>query len=98
MKYFEVITASKTWTCPKSGIYKIIAVGGGSSHAVRCDFATTDPVSETLYTAGGATSFGSILTAKGGVPQKLGELKLTTAKGGIPIKGGAGGYTLQNYG
>lgn len=98
MKYFEVITASKTWTCPKSGIYKIIAVGGGSSHAVRCDFTTTEPVSETIYTAGGVTSFGSVLTAKGGVPSKLSELKLTTSKGVIPIKGGAGGYTLQNYG
>jgi hypothetical protein len=99
MKYFEVITASKTWTCPKSGIYKIIAVGGGSSHAVRCDFGTTaSSVSETLYTAGGVTSFGNILTAKGGVPSKLSECKSSTTKGVIPIKGGAGGYTLQNYG
>lgn len=98
MNYFETITAAKTWTCPKSGIYKIIAVGGGSSHAVRCDFATTSHANETLHTVGGVTTFGSILTAKGGVPSGIAELALGSSKGWIPLKGGAGGYTLQNYG
>lgn len=98
MNYFEVITATKNWTCPKSGVYKIIAVGGGSSHAVRCDFATTTLASETLYTVGGVTTFGSILTAKGGVPSGIAELVRNSSKGWIPLKGGAGGYTLQNYG
>lgn len=98
MKYFEVITATKTWTCPKTGIYKIIAVGGGSSHSVNCYFAMNTPVSDTIYAVGGNTTFGSLLTAKGGVPSGLDNPFSKSAIDPLSLIGGAGGYTLQTYG
>lgn len=90
MNHFEVITASKTWTCPKTGIYKIIAVGGGTSSAFLFKNSKS---SQHVCISGGNTTFGNKLTALGGINK-------------IPIPGmndnavigGAGGYTLQNYG
>lgn len=63
MTYSETIKASKTWTCPKSGIYKIICVGGGGSGA-----ASLGNTAETATsgTAGGTTAFGTYLSASGG--------------------------------
>ena len=29
MAYFETIESSKTWTCPKTGYYQVICIGGG---------------------------------------------------------------------
>lgn len=63
MTYSETIKASKTWTCPKSGIYKIICIGGGGSGS-----ASLGNTAETATsgTAGGTTSFGTYLSAAGG--------------------------------
>lgn len=63
MTYSETIKASKTWTCPKSGIYKIICVGGGGSGAAS-SANTADTA--TSGTAGGTTAFGAYLSASGG--------------------------------
>lgn len=63
MTYSETIKASKTWTCPKSGIYKIICVGGGGSGAAS--LANTAETA-TSGTAGGTTAFGTYLSASGG--------------------------------
>ena len=90
MNHFEAITVSKTWTCPKTGIYKIIAVGGGTSSAFLFKNSKS---SQHVCISGGNTTFGNKLTALGGINK-------------IPIPGmndnavigGAGGYTLQNYG
>lgn len=62
MIYCETIEESKTWVCPKSGIWKIICIGGGGAGLAY--------INNTLYalgTAGGTTSFGSILSALGGM-------------------------------
>ena len=31
MNYIQYIEESKSWTCPKSGVWKVICVGGGAS-------------------------------------------------------------------
>lgn len=63
MTYCEMITASKTWTCPKAGRWKIICVGGGASGGIG------NPLTQN---AGGTTSFGSLLSALGGKKSTIG--------------------------
>lgn len=103
MKYFEVITSDTTWTCPKTGMWKIIAVGGGSSGVVRgyrgLDYnAVTKDV--TLYSNGGDTLFGTDLTANGGIVVNgyKGHIDNTVYTGFCYMTGGAGGYNLNTYG
>lgn len=61
MVYMETIEASKTWECPKSGVWKIICVGGGGAgYAYYNESASADG------TSGGTTSFGSYVSANGG--------------------------------
>ena len=62
MVYCETIETSKTWTCPKSGIWKVICVGGGGAGLSYYNDSTN-----SIGTAGGTTSFGSILSASGGI-------------------------------
>lgn len=62
MIYCETIETSKTWTCPKSGIWKVICVGGGGA-----GLAYYTDTANSIGTAGGTTSFGSILSASGGI-------------------------------
>ena len=62
MVYCETIETSKTWTCPKSGVWKVICVGGGGA-----GLSYYDDNSCAIGTAGGTTSFGSILSASGGI-------------------------------
>lgn len=62
MVYCETIETSKTWTCPKSGVWKVICVGGGGAGLSYFDDSTN-----SIGTAGGTTSFGSILSASGGI-------------------------------
>lgn len=85
MTYYERITASKTWTCPKTGRYKIICVGGGASGGAR------PSNSEALkQNSGGTTSFGSYVSASGGST-------VTSSVKGMGV-GGFGGYTGIAYG
>lgn len=104
MKYFEVITSDTTWTCPKTGMWKIIAVGGGSSGVAR-GYRHTDANSvvkdATLYSNGGDTIFGADLTANGGIVvngYKGHDTAKFTYSGFSYMTGGAGGYNLNTYG
>lgn len=62
--YCETIESSKTWTCPKTGVWKVICIGGGGG---GYGYSKQKP---TEYKAqggsGGSTSFGSYLSAAGG--------------------------------
>lgn len=62
MVYCETIETSKSWTCPKTGVWKVICVGGGGAGVSY----NNDSMNST-GTAGGTTSFGSILSASGGI-------------------------------
>lgn len=62
MVYCETIETSKTWVCPKTGIWKVICVGGGGAGVSYFNDSTN-----STGTAGGTTSFGSILSASGGI-------------------------------
>lgn len=65
MTYCEIIKSSKMFVVPKSGIYKIICIGGGGAgYAYQSDTILTS--SE----AGGTTAFGSYISATGGASGK----------------------------
>ena len=95
MTYSETIKASKTWTCPKSGIYKIICVGGGGSGA-----ASIKNLADTVTsgTAGGTTAFGTYLSASGGATGADAYTKGYINNGGSAINGynGASVYGTPN--
>ena len=87
MTYEEWITTSKTWTCPKTGIWEIICVGGGAGGGLKPN-ASGNTFSQNT---GGTTSFGSYLSASGGS-------KSNESGGFTGDVGGTGGYTGFNYG
>lgn len=62
MQYLYYIEESKSWTCPKSGIWKVICVGGGATACLQSQEAAG-----YLGFQGGATSFGSYVAADGGI-------------------------------
>lgn len=110
MAYFETIESSKTWTCPKTGYYQVICIGGGGGgggagfHSLGALVTNSDTItvpsdksfnalfafpSQTggfiksttggkIGSSGGTTSFGSILTASGGVGGQGGGSTLGT--------------------
>lgn len=57
MNYIQYIETTQEWTCPKTGVWKVICVGGGCSGGTN----------EKAPIRGGATSFGTFVAAKGGV-------------------------------
>lgn len=59
MIYCETIKSSKTYTPPKSGIYKIICIGGGGA-------GYADTANVIASEAGKTTSFGAYISANGG--------------------------------
>ncbi len=83
--YSETITANKTWTCPKSGIYKVICVGGGGAGSAKS--GTSSSTVEANGEAGKTTSFGSYLSAKGGASGGSGFKTKEQYHGGEPING-----------
>ncbi len=88
MQYLEMITASKTWECPKTGVYKITCVGGGASGGYTASATVIyAPVS------GGITSFGDLVTAAGGGGEQSG-----CAGPAEQEYGGIGGYTPYSFG
>lgn len=76
------ITASKSWSCPMSGRWKAICVGGGASGSGGT----------TATKAGGTTSFGTVVSAAGGVSTSDAIGDDTTGVSGY------GGYTGYTYG
>ena len=81
------IKSSQSWTCPKAGAWKIVCVGGGASGGV-----TFHANVSALQSAGGTTSFGSLLSAPGGA------VEACCPTGGTKSCGGYGGYDGMNYG
>ena len=80
MQYIQYIEESQIWKCPKSGKWKVICVGGGSSGggafivSATCTFSTQvyvngQPIDSLSYDSqipGGMTSFGTYISANGG--------------------------------
>lgn len=87
MQYVYQIKSSQTWTCPKSGVYKIITVGGGSCGCYIPSTASVNSIN------GGTTSFGSFLSAPGGQACPI-KLLLTVRQS----YGGEGGFDLTKFG
>lgn len=85
MQYLHYVEESKSWTCPKSGIWKVICVGGGATACLQSQEAAG-----YLGFQGGATSFGTYVSADGGV-FAIGELQ-------TPGTGGQSGFDGVNYG
>lgn len=92
MAYMKIIETSQTWTCPEDGDYEIICVAGGQGgrHAssVECN-------------NGGATSFGTYLTASGHFATKKSYYYKTDVSAFIysePFVMPVNGYTLKDYG
>lgn len=73
MGKIQYIEASQEWICPETGSYKVICVGGGGGGVVG--------------SSGGTTSFGTYLSAGGGV--------MTRSILGASSIGGSGGYTVN---
>lgn len=90
MQYIHWIKESQSFVCGKSGKYKIICVGGGSSGGLGAIGST-----DTLQAVGTTTSFGTIISADGGGKTRVSadlnfDIKSTT--------GGQSGYDGINYG
>lgn len=97
MTYSETIKASKTWTCPKSGVYKIICVGGGGSGAASLANTAATAISGT---AGGTTAFGTYLSASGGATGADAYVKGYITAAGISQSGGSvfySGNSINGY-
>ena len=100
MNYIQYIEESKSWTCPKTGVWKVICVGGGGA-----GLSYYDGTKNSIGTAGGTTSFGSILSASGGIsgadvnkdkiemPNSNYHIRYTM---GINGYNGAGGYGAES--
>lgn len=90
MQYIHWIKESQSFVCEKTGKYKIICVGGGSSGGVGAP-----ETAETLQAAGTTTSFGNIISAEGGGKTKA---TLTALNFSEVVVGGQSGYDGINYG
>jgi len=105
MAYLEKITANKTWVCPKSGDYKIIAVGGGVDGSQNNYLGRAGTLNMGVFTvaqgASYAVAIGQRNTNNGGTTS-VGSL--ISASGGagtffvstpsaVRSCGGEGGYT-----
>lgn len=98
MKYIEWLKKSQTWVCPKSGKWKVIAVGGGASGGMYEEATSSGATEKTLTptTAGGTTSFGSIIAADG-APSTSDYTAHGYSATRIAVSG-YGGYTGTSYG
>lgn len=98
MKYIEWLKESQTWTCPKAGKWKVICVGGGASGGMYEEATSSGATEKTLTptTAGGTTSFGSIIAADG-APSTSDYTAHGYSATRIAVSG-YGGYTGTSYG
>lgn len=85
MQYLHYIEESKSWTCPKSGVWKVICVGGGATACFQSQEAAG-----YLGFQGGATSFGTYVSADGGV--------FSNGVSQVQGFGGQSGFDGINYG
>lgn len=104
MNYINYIEENQTWKCPRSGKYKVTCVGGGGTGILYTQSVEVDKA--YFYQNGGATSFGSYLTAMG---SQIANPKVSCYNdgdygnnnynySGYTLIGGYGGYDLCNYG
>ncbi len=93
MNYIEYIESSTTWRCPKGGLWKVICVGGGSSGGYGYISSTGSIKNSPLQSEGKDTSFGEILSAKGG--KKCNTYGHSSS---YSIITGQHGYDLFSYG
>ena len=84
MNYIHYIESTQEWTCPKSGKWKVICVGGGGSGYTE--------YSSKIYTGnpGGTTSFGTYLSANGGAGGSSGNNPEGSVRTAYGINGYAG--------
>ena len=85
MQYLHYIEESKSWTCPKSGVWKVICVGGGATACLQSAEAAG-----YLGFQGSATSFGAYVSADGGV--------FSSGLSQVNSFGGQSGFDGVNYG
>lgn len=90
MQYIHWIKESQSFVCEKSGKYKIICVGGGSSGGLGAVGA-----GDTLQAVGTTTSFGTIISADGGGKTRA---SADSSFGVMSTTGGQSGYDGINYG
>lgn len=84
MQYIEYIEESKTWTCPKTGKWKVICVGGGG-----CYYNTQGKAD------GSSTSFGTYLIASGGVSLLKATTKITLFFGYAGVNSNSYGQPIE---
>jgi hypothetical protein len=94
MKYIEWLKESQTWVCPKAGKWKVITVGGGASGGMYD--STENAVKLTPTTAGGTTSFGSVVSADGA--PSTSDYSIAGYASQFVGVSGYGGYTGTSYG
>ena len=88
MQYIYYLEESQTWVCPKSGRWKVICVGGGSTIAHVCK---QTGCTSGITCNGESTSFGNYLSVNGGSITFFGSPNADTSNG-------IGGYDLFQYG
>ena len=88
MQYLHYIEESKTWTCPKSGVWKVICVGGGASGGY---YGLSSRI--IAQHTGGTTSFGSYLSAQGGAKRCVPNPSNGQISAGLAISG-VGSYGM----
>lgn len=91
MQYIYYLEESQTWVCPKSGRWKVICVGGGSSGTFGYSNGSDDGWMYPVY--GESTSFGNYLSAVGGE-----AITAFNVYSKPDIANGIGGYDLFQYG
>lgn len=82
MQYLHYIEESKSWTCPKSGVWKVICVGGGASGGY---YGSASKI--IAQHTGGMTSFGSYLSAQGGAKRCVPNPSNGQISAGVAITG-----------
>ena len=81
MNYIDYIEESGQWTCPATGKWKVICVGGGSSA-----YAVLSLTDVNITGAGKDTSFGTSFVAKGGVVNKKYGMQCYNSNGFFPYE------------
>lgn len=90
MQYIYYLEESQTWVCPKSGRWKVICVGGGSTIAY---VSSQSGCTSGITCNGESTSFGNYLSVNGGSITFFGS-----ANNYNDESNGIGGYDLFQYG
>lgn len=88
------IEESQMWTCPRTGVWEVICVGGGASGAVALKMSNPFQPGIMLYGVGGSTSFGDYQSANGA---KYYNTCSPNVSDDISSRLSLRGYTCLNY-